>query len=169
METKEVETQVSSTEDIVRLLSRTWVEDGIILHTAFKLRPGESYLSVNRPAVESFGRDVSVFIASHSEFSSDDNESYQCARLNVGDVRNIDVQLGDTIVDISVEVESRAKYTKSHAGIFTRFHNQNIKSGAVLEYGPESEEISTDIILLDVPQSTARFGNFGTASDFQGG
>lgn len=34
---------------------------------------------------------------------------------------------------IDVEVEARDKHTKSHAGIFTRFHDKNIKLFLVVQ------------------------------------
>lgn len=51
---------------------------------------------------------------------------------------------------IDVEVEPRATHTKSHAGIFTRFQNKNIKRGQLLKAGPTAEAISADTILLEV-------------------
>ena len=56
----------------------------------------------------------------------------------------------DKTIDINVEVEPRDVHTKSHAGIFTRFHSENIKNGKILKYGPTAEEISADMILLEV-------------------
>ena len=49
-----------------------------------------------------------------------------------------------------VEVEPRDKYTKSHAGIFVRYQNKNIKRCKLIKIGQASEEISTDTILLEV-------------------
>ena len=40
-------TTVSSEEDVIRLLSADWVVNDEIQHTAFMLRTGESYISVN--------------------------------------------------------------------------------------------------------------------------
>ena len=51
---------------------------------------------------------------------------------------------------IDVEVEPRDNHTKSHAGIFTRFQNKNIKKGQLLKTGPTAEEVSGDTILLEV-------------------
>ena len=47
-------------------------------------------------------------------------------------------------------LEPRDTHTKSHAGIFTRFQNANIKKGQLLKAGPIGEEISADTILLEV-------------------
>ena len=49
-----------------------------------------------------------------------------------------------------VEVEPRDFHTKSHAGIFTRFQNKNIKKGQLLKAGPTAQDISVDTILLEV-------------------
>ena len=70
--------------------------------------------------------------------------------LNVGDIKNINVEYEGKAIDVMVEVEPRDIHSKSHAGIFTRFHDKNLKNGDVLNYEPMAEEISADVILLDV-------------------
>ncbi len=61
-------TLVPSCEDVVRLLSSNWIIKGELQHTAFMLNPGETYLSVNRPAIESFCKDVAAFLSKHSDY-----------------------------------------------------------------------------------------------------
>jgi len=141
--------QVLSSESVARILSREWFVRGKLNAIAFTLDPGESYLSVNRPAVESFKADVEGFVKSHQSYSFD-GDTCKLALLNVGEVRGINVSLGDTRMKVDVEVEPRDAHTKSHAGIFTRFQNKNIKRGQLLKAGPTSEEISADTILLEV-------------------
>ena len=51
---------------------------------------------------------------------------------------------------IDVEVEPRDSHTKSHAGIFTRFQNKNIKRGQTLTVDTLAEGVSADTILLEV-------------------
>ena len=51
---------------------------------------------------------------------------------------------------IDVEVEPRDIHTKSHAGIFTRIQDKNIKKGQLLKAGPTAKEVSGDAILLEV-------------------
>lgn len=152
METETSENSIiSSDENVARILSSDWVVEGEIQHTAFMLRTNESYISVNRLAVETFDNDVAEFISSHPNYRlPNSNDTYQSAILNVGDIRNINVDHDDKTIDINVEVEPRDVHTKSHAGIFTRFHSENIKNGKILKYGPTAEEISADMILLDV-------------------
>ena len=60
---------------------------------------------------------------------------------------------------IDVEVEPRATHIKSHAGIFTRFQNKNIKRGQLLKAGPISEAISADTILLEVRSQLLNISN----------
>lgn len=142
---------IPSSEDVVRLLSKEWFVKGDLQHTAFKLANGESYLSVNRPIAETYKSDAEGFVLSHPKFLySGVNFSYKRALLNVGEIRGINVTLGDTRMKVDVEVEPRDAHTKSHAGIFTRFQNKNIKRGQLLKAGPTSEEISADTILLEV-------------------
>ena len=144
-----MENIVSDNENIVRILNQDWFEEGELMHVAFALRRNETYLSVNRPAIETFGNDVAEFVKSHSQYLFSDNK-YRSAILNVGEVRNIEVKLADTIVDIDVEVESRDTHTKSHAGIFTRNQNKNIKSGSSIYIPSLKENVSADNILLKV-------------------
>jgi hypothetical protein len=144
-----MENIVSDNESIVRILNQDWFEEGELMHVAFALRRNETYLSVNRPAIETFGNDVAEFVKSHSQYLFSDNK-YRGAILNVGEVRNIEVKIAETIVDIDVEVESRDAHTKSHAGIFTRNQNKNIKSGSSIYIPSLKENVSADNILLKV-------------------
>ena len=142
---------IPSSENVARILSKEWFVKGELQHTAFKLANGESYLSVNRTAIETYKSDVEAFVFGHPKFLySEMNFSYRRALLNVGDVRDIDVSLGEKKMKIDVEVEPRDTHTKSHAGIFTRFQNKNIKQGQLLKAGPTAEEISADTVLLEV-------------------
>jgi hypothetical protein len=77
---------VDDKETVVRILHKEWVVDGQLQITAFGLRQGESYISVNRPAIDTFLSDVSDFVSKHADY-------------------------------------------KSHAGIFTRYDDKNIKGG----------------------------------------
>ena len=124
--------QVPSEENVARILSKEWFVKDKLLSVAFALDAGETYLSVNRPAIDTYDSDVSAFVKKHSSYAFD-NESYKRALLNVGDIRCI-----------------RDAHTKSHAGIFTRFQNVNIKKGQILKAGPTAEEISADTVLLEV-------------------
>lgn len=139
---------VSSDERVARILSKEWFVNGKLNSTAFTLDFGESYLSVNRPIVETFNDDVSNFVKSHSCYLFE-GEIYKLAILDVGDIRDIDIAIGETQTKIDVEVESRDIHTKSHAGIFTRYQNKNIKRGQMFKVA-QSEEISADSILLEV-------------------
>ena len=122
---------VDNSEIVVRILHREWVVDGQLQITAFALRQGESYVSVNRPAIETFSSDVSDFVSKHADYKVSDEGSltYRQASLNVSAVRNIKVELGQLSADVSVEVEPRDAHYKSHAGIFTRYDDKNIKGG----------------------------------------
>ncbi len=142
---------VSSVENVARLLSKEWFVKGVLHHTAFKLANGETYLSVNRPAIDSYTEDVESFVHSHSSFQFQGETSYyKRAVLNVGNIRGIDIEVGESKMKVDVEVEPRDSHTKSHAGIFSRIQNKNLKNGQFMKVGPTSEEISTDTILLEV-------------------
>ena len=122
---------VDNNETVVRILHKDWVVDGQIQITAFALRQGESYISVNRPSIDTFPSDVSDFVSKHADFKVSDKGplTYRQAGLAVSAVRNIKVELGQLSADVSVEVESRDAHYKSHAGIFTRYDKKNIKGG----------------------------------------
>ncbi len=142
---------VSDKENVARILSPKWVVDGAILHVAFTLKENETYISVNRPSVESFQEDVYAFVASHPDFSFDEKHSaYLCALLNAGDVRSIVVLVDDKPLNVSVEVEPRDSFTKSHAGVFTRLDSSILKKGASLPIEGLEKEISADDVLLEV-------------------
>ena len=46
-----VDNQVSSEENVARILSKEWFVRGKLTSVAFALEQGESYLSVNRTAI----------------------------------------------------------------------------------------------------------------------
>ena len=122
------EMQIANNERVVRLLHRMWVVDDVLQLNAFTLNDGETYLSVNRPAVESFNDDVSDFLSKHLQYKTGNN--YKCAVINVLDINQVNILLGAETASLSVEVEPRASHYKSHSGIFTRIDGKNIKGGS---------------------------------------
>lgn len=149
MNEKSITSIVSSDENVARLISSEWMQEGILQPVAFTLDENESYLSVNRPAVESYDTDVASFVKAHPLYAVN-GLSYFRALLNVGDVRKIKAQVGDTTLSAEVEVEPRDSHTKSHAGIFVRHQNKNVKRGQMIKISHVSEEMSSDTILLEV-------------------
>lgn len=138
---------VSFSEIVTRTLHPDWIEENVLLHQAFLLKENETYISVNRPAVSSYDDDVSDFIMKHPEFSSDNK--YKRALLSVGDVCNINITLEGIDAIVQVEIEPCDAHYKSHAGIFTRIENKNVKKGQLFETRTK-ENISADSILLEV-------------------
>lgn len=142
---------INNSENVARILRKVWVWDNEIQHTAFMLRRGETYISVNRPSVESYDSDVKNFVETHPDFYADDSKTkYSRALLNVGDIRATKVSFSGITLNINVEVEPRDVFTKSHAGIFTRHGNQNIKTGDTLYIKSLDTELSADEVLLEV-------------------
>ena len=83
-------TKVADHEDVVRLLSTEWIVDSVLSNAAFTLRPNETYISVNRPAIASYDEDVAVFIEKHPSFAYNAEETYyMLALLHVSDIRRI--------------------------------------------------------------------------------
>ena len=128
---------VDNNETVVRILHKEWVVDGQLQVTAFALRQGESYISVNRPSIDTFTSDVSDFVSKHADYKVSDEGSltYRQASLDVSAVRNIKVELGQLSADVSVEVEPRDAHYKSHAGIFTRYNEKIIKERSGIHSG----------------------------------
>ena len=124
-------TTVSNEEKVARVLHRDWVVGNRLQLGAFALRPNETYISVNRPAVDNFDSDVLSFVESHPAYQYSDG-SYRCAMLGVQDIREIKINVNDEPLNVDVEVEPRALHTASHAGIFTRIDKTNIKQGGII-------------------------------------
>lgn len=144
-------TLVPKREDVVRLIHQDWVVNGILLRNAFMTAKGETYLSVNRPAVKSYESDVLDFISNHPQYLAKDsaNEYYR-GRMNVGEISIIEVSLNDQPLNVSVEVEPRNAHYQSHAGIFVRSGDSNIVSGRPLKSDHIPVGVSSDDILQEV-------------------
>ena len=123
--------KVDSNEQVVRLIHRMWMIDGELQLNAFTLNDGETYLSVNRPTIESYEQDVNDFLTKHIQYTlSENNGIYPRAVLTVKEIHNLGVRLEKETASLSVEVEPRDSHYKSHAGIFTRIDGRNIKGGS---------------------------------------
>ena len=155
---------IQQTENVARILNPDWIEDGVLMHEAFMLNIGESYISVNRPVIDSYADDVVDFIRKHPDFSFGEN-SYKRALLHVSDICAIDVSLEGISAKINVEVEPRDSHTNSHAGIFTRINNLNIKRGQTLKVVPQSDGVSADTIFLEVRMALLDLSKVETCSN----
>ena len=138
---------ISSSEQVARILSNDWIVDGKLLSLAFTLRDRETYISVNRPSIETYDADVTSFVESHPKFKFDDR-NYMRALLSVGEIRDIEIDAFGELLNFGVEVEPRDSRTKSHAGIFVRYGSQNVKNGDTLTNNGKG--ISADDVLLKV-------------------
>lgn len=158
-----VEDMVGNEEYVVRILSNGWVKNGVVQHTAFALREGETYISVNRPAISFFANDVASFVRSHKNYLITNNgvNSYQRAVLHVAEIRDISVVVNDKPLSVDVEVEPRDAFSKSHAGIFTRHGNRNLKTGGSIAVN-EVKNVSADMVLLKVRLALVRLSSLET-------
>ena len=142
---------ILDSESIVRIIRQEWLVDGVLQQSAFTLKPQETYLSVNRPAIDTFNADVQSFVSSHASFLFDNGKKYRCASLQVSGVRSIKVlDESNQPLAVEVEVEPRDTHTKSHAGIFVRTAAQNVLPGRSLMGTSVPEAVSVDMILQDV-------------------
>ncbi len=143
--------RIADSEIVTRILRRDWFDEGKLMHVAFALRNGETYLSVNRYSIDTYDDDVKSFVSNHPAYAfGDDFQDYCCAELHVGEVRDIHVALDEKQVDIDVDVEPRSAHVKSHAGIFTRYENANLKPGTSLEIVKGKPNVAADVVLLKV-------------------
>ena len=140
-------TTVDTSEKVARILSTEWFVDGQLMNLAFTLLEGETYISVNRPVISTYDSDVAGFVAKHDKYLFG-TYNYKRAILSVSDIRDIKVDAFGEPLKINVEVEPRDIHTKSHAGIFTRYENKNIKRGETLSL--LEKEISADDVLIKV-------------------
>ena len=140
-------TTVGSSEKVARILSTEWFVDGQLMNVAFTLLEGETYISVNRPAISTYDSDVAGFVTKHGKYLFG-TDNYKRAILSVSDIRDIKVDAFGEPLKINVEVEPRDSHTKSHAGIFTRYENKNVKRGDTLSL--LEKEISADDVLIKV-------------------
>lgn len=142
-------TSISNEETVARILHRNWVIDNRLQLGAFALRKNETYISVNRPLIESFESDVLSFVETHPDYQYSKG-SYRRAMLDVKDIREIKVILEGKTLNVDVEVESRSVHTASHAGIFTRIGNTNIKKGGTVPKDSLPLGLSADDVLMEV-------------------
>ena len=98
------EQPILDSEAIVRIIRQEWLVDGVLQQSAFTLKPQETYLSVNRPAVDTYDADVQSFVSSHASFQFDNGKKYRCASMQVSGVRSIKV-LDERNQPLAVEVE----------------------------------------------------------------
>ena len=140
-------TTVDSSEKVARILSTEWFVDGHLMNIAYTLLEGETYISVNRPVINTYDSDVAGFVTKHGKYLFG-TDNYKRAILRVSDIRDIKVDAFGEPLKINVEVEPRDSHTKSHAGIFTRYENKNVKRGDTLNH--LDKEISADDVLIKV-------------------
>lgn len=136
-------------EDVTRTLHPEWIVRGRLQLSAFALQPGETYISVNRPIISTYHDDIRNFILSHPSFIADGGK-YNLAKMNVGKIRAIEINVGDNTLNADVEVEARDMHTASHAGIFTRVEGKNIKAGQTIKVEKQEKGVSSDDILIEL-------------------
>ena len=145
-----LQNKVEDSESVARIVSSEWIVDGVLQQTAFMLNPKETYLSVNRPYIESYDDDVFKFVSSHEDFLFEER-AYKRALLSVSDIRNIKVlDEAQQLLNINVEVEPRDVHTKSHAGIFVRSGSTNITLDRKTPESATSKAVSADMVLQEV-------------------
>jgi hypothetical protein len=151
----EVTDIIQDSEDVARLVDNEWIVNGRLQLAAFTLRRGETYISVNRMSAPSYNKDVASFIDTHPSYSKSKGY-YNRAVLSVKDIRSIAVVIDGAVLSVDVEVEARSRNIASHAGIFVRYNDKNIKTGNQVVIKNQTLGISADDILLDVRMSLLR-------------
>ena len=151
MDNQQSQSFVLPEEDVARIINNAWVDDGVLLYSAFAFAIKETYLSVNRLAVDTYEEDVRTFVMSHPAFQIEGQPmNYRRALMNVGDINNISLSVDSDEIAVSVEVEPRDTHTKSHAGIFARIGGQNLVLGRPFPTDQLPEGVSVDRVLQEV-------------------
>ena len=140
---------IPSSEKVARILNPEWIQDGVLMHEAYHLRVGETYISVNRPSVSSYDNDVSDFVRNHPSFSYE-GDKYKRSLLGVDDIRNINVVFEGIEAHVNVEVEPRDVHYKSHAGIFIYLDNEGLQGDRIGFFKPLPANISASPFQLRV-------------------
>ena len=142
------------------MLNLIWIVEGELQPAAFVLNAGETYLSVNRPAVASYDSDVDDFISKHPSFCVRSSQKiYYRANLSVGDVRNIGCLIGNERLQVDVDVEPRSMHYQSHAGIFTRVDGVTVKADKSIAYPGSKYGVSSEPILMKLRFELLRLSN----------
>lgn len=141
---------VADDEQVARIVSHEWVIDGELQLAAFALAPRETYLSVNRPIIDTYDEDVLQFVSAHPYYFDEKKQSYKRALLEVKAVRAISVEKDGLRLNANVEVEPRDSHTKSHAGIFVRVNGKNVVHGRLLPEGQLPYNVSEEYLLQQV-------------------
>ncbi|MCR5455312.1 MAG: hypothetical protein K6F33_10030 [Bacteroidales bacterium] len=146
---------IHDSENVARLVANEWIVNGRLQLSAFALRSGETYISVNRVLAASYQKDIISFVSTHPSYSKAKGY-YNCALLSVKEIKSIEVVIDTDVLSVSVEVEPRSRNIASHAGIFVRHNGTNIKNGSHIIIHKQQLGISADDILLDVRMSLLR-------------
>ena len=147
MSSEEKNSMVADDEQVARIVSHEWVIDGELQLAAFALAPRETYLSVNRPIIDTYDEDVLQFVSAHPYYFDEKKQSYKRALLEVKAVRAISVEKDGLRLNANVEVEPRDSHTKSHAGIFVRVNGKNVVHGRLLPEGQLPYNVSEEYLL----------------------
>jgi len=99
---------IHDSEKVARLVDNEWIVNGQLQLTAFALRRGETYISVNRVSAPSYKDDVVHFVNTHPSYSKTKG-FYNRALLSVKDIRSIAVEIDGTLLSVDVEVEARSR------------------------------------------------------------
>ena len=150
MSSEEKNSMVADDEQVARIVSHEWVIDGELQLAAFALAPRETYLSVNRPIIDTYDEDVLQFVSAHPYYFDEKKQSYKRALLEVKAVRAISVEKDGLRLNAHVEVEPRDSHTKSHAGIFVRVNGKNVVHGRLLPEGQLPYNVSEEYLLQQV-------------------
>lgn len=76
MNSEEKKSMVADDEQVARIVSHEWVINDELQLAAFTLAPRETYLSVNRPIVDTYEEDVLRFVSVHPNYLDKERRSY---------------------------------------------------------------------------------------------
>ena len=147
---------VESTENVARAIFLPAMVDlsGKVSRAAFYLRHNESYFSVARMSVNGWQEDI---------FAIPQNESRRLvgfARMNVGEIRNLELSFYDCHISFDV-VDKSTEKNNSHSGITVALNDVHLSGDKAKILKPIPENMPASMLLLKIQSCLAKLANKG--------
>lgn len=145
---------IDDVENVARaIFSPAMIDNtGRISKAAFNLRHNEDYISVARMAVDGWLNDIkSIPVSKNREFVG-------YGKMNVGNIRNLDVPFFGKPIVFEVEPKATMK-NKSHAGIVVSYDGEQLRGDKSSLLKPVHRMFPVPMLLLKIQASLAGLAN----------
>ena len=151
---KNLNTWIDNSENVARaIFSPAMVDDtGKITKAAFHLRHNEDYFSVSRMNVKGWMTDIKSIPTSNTRVP------YGYSKMNVGEIRSLDVTYFDKPILFDVEDKSSTR-NKSHAGISVSYDGNQLKGDKSILLKPLQELYPASMLLLKIQAQLTNLAN----------